>query len=288
MRKSHRNRIICLLVWSIMLAGVLPAGAETTKSSGTSLTEFLLRNEPMERNINVCELKPEGAAEDNLVPLLIFVHGATGSAYSLLPMANLVAKKGIAAITFECCGGTDDNPQSDGAELYPAHYSSRISDLEAVIAYAKTLDYVNQNNIFLLGESYGGITVMLDAPHHNEDIAGIIIQSSGLSEARTEDAPQNDDGTIDFSQLDYNGVIDEYIPESTMDFFAQYTGDVMLICGTADYAWPNTLASANSYMQREVGTIKVCPLQNDGHGYAAFMLASKNKAVHYVVDFIKP
>lgn len=276
-----------MLAVVLLLAITLPGAAESTKS-GSQLTEFPLRNEAMERNINVCEIKPEGASEEAKAPLVIFVHGQTGSAYSLLPMANLVAKQGIAVITFECCGGTNDSPKSDGAELYPAHYSSRISDLEAVLAYAKTFDYVDAKQIYLLGESYGGITVMLDAPRHNDDIAGIIIQSSGLSAGRTEEVAKNADETIDLSAIEGHGAVAEYIPESTLDYFPGYTGDVLFICGTADFAWNNTLASAEGYLPRETGSVKVSPLQNEGHGYAEFTMVSKLKCVELVVRFVSP
>lgn len=141
---------------------------------------YYVLNEETGRNIYTVQIKPTGLEENDKVPVMIYIHGGNGNANSLLPIAKRMAEIQCAGVLFECCGGNNgktSEPKSDGGDLYPSHYSSRISDLEAVLSQVKTLDFVDTDRVYVLGESYGGIVTCLAAPQHNEDFAGIILVS---------------------------------------------------------------------------------------------------------------
>ena len=105
---------------------------------------YYIHNDEMNRSIYAVQIKPKDLAEGEKVPLIIYVHGGNGTANSYIGLAKTLSEQKIAGLMFECCGGNNGKAsaaKSDGADLFPAHYSSRISDLEAVLAFAKTLGY---------------------------------------------------------------------------------------------------------------------------------------------------
>lgn len=50
----------------------------------------------------------------------------------------------------------------------------QAKDLNAVIEKVKTFEFVDTDNIFLLGSSMGGATVATSAVTHSNDIRGIV------------------------------------------------------------------------------------------------------------------
>lgn len=101
---------------------------------------YYIHNDEMNRSIYAVQIKPKDLAEGEKVPLIIYVHGGNGTANSYIGLAKTLSEQKIAGLMFECCGGNNGKAsaaKSDGADLFPAHYSSRISDLEAVLAFAK-------------------------------------------------------------------------------------------------------------------------------------------------------
>ena len=147
---------------------------------------YYIHNDEMNRSIYAVQIKPKDLAEGEKVPLIIYVHGGNGTANSYIGLAKTLSEQKIAGLMFECCGGNNGKAsaaKSDGADLFPAHYSSRISDLEAVLAFAKTLDFVDTNRVYLWGESYGGIVVEFCAVNHPNDVKGLLLVSTGLSDA---------------------------------------------------------------------------------------------------------
>lgn len=52
----------------------------------------------------------------------------------------------------------------------------QVEDLNAVIEKIKSEDFVDKDNIYLLGSSMGGVTVATCAVTHTGDIKGIILQ----------------------------------------------------------------------------------------------------------------
>lgn len=52
----------------------------------------------------------------------------------------------------------------------------QAEDLNAVIEKIKSEDFVDKDNIYLLGSSMGGVTVATCAVTHTDDIKGIILQ----------------------------------------------------------------------------------------------------------------
>lgn len=52
---------------------------------------------------------------------------------------------------------------------------TEVADLNAVVDMIKTLDFVDTDNIFLLGRSQGGFVSALTAAQREDDIQGMVL-----------------------------------------------------------------------------------------------------------------
>ena len=93
--------------------------------------------------------KPEG---EGPFPLLIYSHGY-GYNYVEFDLDEF-PKHGIAVYNFDFCGGSP-NSRSDGKSTEMS-VLTEADDLEAVLNYLKSLSYIDENNIYLTGNSQGG------------------------------------------------------------------------------------------------------------------------------------
>lgn len=242
-------------------------------SDACESSEYYILNEETQRHIYCVETRPAGLPEGEKVPAVIYVHGQSGYATNFSAIYTRLAEDYIAAFSFECCGGNRSGAKSEGSKLFPAHYTSRITDLETVLAKVKTLDYVDADHIFLFGESYGGVTVSLDVIDHNE-IPGIILLSTGISDTMLE--REDDDPT--------------YIPErdyaDPLEAIKGYAGDVICFNGQQDFAHDAGENQIAVYNQRGIGSAVFYSLENSDHSFSALSDEGKEFLIETMKDFI--
>ncbi len=113
---------------------------------------------------------PEGSGR---YPVVIFCHGFGGDFRGLAHHGEGFAKEGICCLFFDFCGG-GRNSLSDGA-MEEMTVMTECEDLEEVIEYVKALDYVDREQIFLQGESMGGLVSALTAAKRAEDIRALVL-----------------------------------------------------------------------------------------------------------------
>ena len=141
------------------------------------------------------------------------------------PVAKSLAKSGIACHTFDFYGWTSRSmgPESTkwfkGAPLevddaYEKQVLERVKDLNAVIKKVKTFDFVDTDNIFLLGSSMSEATVATAVVTHSDDIRAITLQYPAIN--------LNPDATVDGAPYNVN----------------KYTRNVLLLQGTTDKIVP--------------------------------------------------
>ena len=107
------------------------------------------------------------------MPAVIYSHGFDGSHHSGAQYAQALASRGYVVYTFDFCRGSPGS-QSDGSTLEMSVFTEK-EDLEAVIDMIQGLDYVDQNNIFLLGTSQGGAVSAIAGAEHENEIRGMIL-----------------------------------------------------------------------------------------------------------------
>ena len=245
-----------------------PKVLETT--STFEAHEYYLLNEITNRHVYSVETKPAGLQPGEKVPVVIYVHGGSGFATNFKSIYKQLATDKIAAFSFECCGGNRSEAKSEGSKLFSSNYTSRMTDLETVIAKVKTLDYVDTDRIYLFGESYGGLVCSLTAITHNE-LAGVILLSTGISD-EVMGADPNDPSYV--AEFDY---------ENPLEAIKGYTGDVICFNGQEDSAHDRGKNQIDVYNQRETGTAVFYSLENSGHSYSAL----SDEAKVFVVDTMR-
>lgn len=114
---------------------------------------------------------PQDAGEQ--MPAVIFSHGF-GENYQVgTQYAKALAEKGYVVYCFDFCGGSPGS-RSDGSTLEMSIFTEQ-ADLESVITMLISLDYVDKNNIFLIGTSQGGAVSAITAAALQEEIRGAIL-----------------------------------------------------------------------------------------------------------------
>ena len=114
---------------------------------------------------------PENAGEK--LPAVIFSHGFGGNYRVGAQYAEILAENGYAVYCFDFCGGSPGS-RSDGSTLEMSVFTEK-DDLDAVIETIRGLDYIDGDNIFLMGSSQGGAVSAIAAAERKEDIRGMIL-----------------------------------------------------------------------------------------------------------------
>ena len=245
------------------------------QSKAEKISEYVM-NEETDMRIFGYQLKPGGLEDGEKVPMVIYVHGGTVNSETLMKLSLAMQAKGIAGFPFECCGGdSSETAKSDGKEISPSHYSSRISDLSAIVEHVKTLPYVDTDKIYLVGESYGGLVISLYAANHNDEIAGIVLISSGIQDAV-------------LGVGDHKGVIEKYVPEDPYAEILKFSKDVLCFCGSNDIACEageQQIAYYNEH--RTQGTATYYELEGAGHGYNLYSIQQQlfvNETIYSMIN----
>ncbi len=113
-------------------------------------------------------------ADDNTkLPLIVVLRGGYGSEYWRETITgdsaySEIARKGYVVIAPQYRGGAIGKDELGGGDL---------NDVKNMIELAKELDYVDEDDIYLIGNSRGGLMVLLLAREHIEGVRGGAILS---------------------------------------------------------------------------------------------------------------
>lgn len=114
---------------------------------------------------------PQNAGER--MPAVIFSHGFGGNHQVGEGYAQALAQKGYVVYCFDFCGGGPGS-RSDGSALEMSVFTEK-ADLEAVMEMMRGLDYVDSENLFLMGTSQGGAVSAITGADHQEEVRGMIL-----------------------------------------------------------------------------------------------------------------
>ncbi|WP_069593268.1 S9 family peptidase [Methanosphaera sp. WGK6] len=103
---------------------------------------------------------------DDKIPLVVLSHGLSLNHTFMKAYAEKLLKKGIASYIFDFRGG-GYGCMSDG-KISDMSLLTEIDDLNTVMDYIKSLDYVDENKIYLAGHSQGGLISSLVAPRRSD------------------------------------------------------------------------------------------------------------------------
>lgn len=185
------------------------------------------------------EYKPEG---ENL-PVAIVSHGFLMWADTVRDYTRQLARRGYAAYCFDFCGGSiPGKGKSDGknTEMSPM---TEVEDLEAVIAYARSLPY-NGDELLLMGASQGGFVSAFAAAKPENKVSKLVLFYPAFcipDDARAGKMlfakfdPENIPDVINCGPITLGGCYPASVIK--LDPYAEivkYTGPVLIVHGTKD------------------------------------------------------
>ena len=185
------------------------------------------------------EYRPKGRK----LPIAIVCHGFMANMMTVKHYAQFLAEMGYAAFCFDFCGGCVMMGKSDG-KTTEMSVLTEVSDLKAVIEYAKEREYTDETSILLMGCSQGGFVSALAAAKLKSEIKKLVLFYPAL--CIPDDAKA---GKMMWAKFDPQNIPEIvkcgpmklgccYVSDAVnMDPFTEikgYAGDVLIVHGTAD------------------------------------------------------
>ena len=202
------------------------------------------------------------------MPAVIFSHGFGGTHSVGRQYAENLAENGYVVYCFDFCGGSPSS-QSDGSTLEMSLFTEQ-KDLEAVISMMQGLDYVDSENLFLMGTSQGGAVSAITGAAHPQEIRGMVLLYPAFVMVDNANELFSSAGEIpDTYYFMWMNVGRAYF-EPLLDYdiygaIAAYEQDVLILHGDADSIVPL------SYSERAVEvypSARLEVLHGAGHGFS--------------------
>lgn len=227
-------------------------------------------------------------------PIAVISHGfMANQMFSQIHAQNL-AKMGYAAFCFDFCGGTlvgsSDGDSTDMSVL------TEVEDLKAVIEFAKSQSYTDENELVLLGCSQGGFVSAIVAAEMKEEVDALILLYPAL--CIPDDARS---GEMMFAKFDPQNVpetfwcgpmrlgrqyVTDVIEMDPYEIIHQYTGKVLIIHGnqdkTVDISY--ALRAVETYSQAGAD-VEMKIIDKGGHMF--FRPIHAYKALGYIREYVR-
>lgn len=278
--KQEESQIMADDVTALAQAtGLIQNENSSSPTSGYSVRELSCERDGL--TINGVAYIPDGIQK---APTVIMSHGFNSNYVSNIAYAETLAESGIASYTFDFCGGSTGST-SDGSMLEMS-VLTEVADLNAVIDTMKTLDFVDTDNIFLLGRSQGGFVSALTAARRADDIQGMVLFYPAFVIQKDASKAYPDVSKIPERTTVLGVTVGRkyYEDALTLDFHNNiqgYTKDVLLIHGDRDSLVPL------SYSEEAVeayASAELIVLEGAGHGFYG---EDASKAISAVIGYIK-
>lgn len=201
-----------------------------------------------------------------------------------VPYAQVLAEKGYAVYCFDFCGGSYSS-QSDGSPL-DMSLRTEQADLEAVIRMVQELDFIDADNLFLMGTSQGGAVSAVTAADHPDEIRGLILLYPAFIMAeRANELFQSEEEIPDTYYFMWMEVGHEYFASLLgYDIYADiagYDSDVLLLHGDADTIVP---LSASERALEAFPSVSLEVLPGAGHGFSG---EDESTAIRLIADYLQ-
>lgn len=225
---------------------------------------------------------PQGAGR---VPTVVFAHGFGGNHDQELTLQETLAANGIAVYAIDFAGGTGYSPGQSEGDMMDMSVLTEQSDLEGALATVQARDFVDPNNIFLLGASQGGVVSTLTALAETDQFQGLMLLYPAFS--LFDDAHERF-GSESAIPNTYNlmglTVGRRYFEDAwNIDIFremAELNKPVTIYHGTADDIVPYRYAER---ARRSFPDASLTTVENGGHGFSG---SEQEQIAGQLVDFV--
>lgn len=182
---------------------------------------------------------PQNAGEK--MPTVIFSHGFGGNYQVGTQYAKGLVAEGYVVYCFDFCGGSQTS-RSDGSTLEMSIFTEQ-KDLEAVISMIQSLDYVDTDNLFLMGTSQGGAVSAITAAEHEDEIRGAVLLYPAfclvdMTKERFKSAEEIPDTYFSLWMTVGRAYAENLLDYDIYDAISAYKNDVLILHGDADNIVP--------------------------------------------------
>ena len=289
--KKLKSITVFILVFALVLMSFGASASDASSGSAIAKEDIWCVNQGAEiflgeTDANICGTMyyPAGFDGSKTYPIVIASHGfLASSAFFSMLWGEKLANAGYLVYAIDFCGGNlaDGGPfgmitRSDGDWLEMS-VLTEADDLNAVIDFIKTLDYVDQDKIFLFGQSQGGLVSALVAAEREEkglnDLAGIVllypyfnIADDVREKYPTEaDLPAESDAWLQDTQTGARYFRDAYTL-NVYEKIAGFSGNVLILQGVADTTVPYNAAVkalTESYANQNAALVLIAGAQSE-------------------------
>jgi dienelactone hydrolase len=186
-------------------------------------------------------------SDDDTVPLVLIVHQWKGISDYEKRRADMIAAEGYHAFVVDMYGkGIRPQTMEEAAaesDKYKSDPTLALTRLNAALAYAKTLNGVDDTKIAIMGYCFGG-TMALQLARSGADLKGAISFHGALSTPAPATAP----GIVKASLQIHHGADDPWVPKDEVDAFIAEMNAVK-----ADWMFISYAGAVHSFTEKEAG-----------------------------------
>lgn len=235
---------LCLaLALVAMLALTLPGCALAEEEEIVITGPFEIEQTEVEfpsRDVTLTGILTVPKGESEKYPMAILTHGFLGNTSDTDNLGEYLGKHGIAALQINLMGSG-----TSGGEYVNSDFNTQPEDILNALAYVKTLDVTDTNNLFLVGKSQGGFDSGLAALQCEDEINAICLWFPAFCIPDDFRA-----GKVMFQPFDVNdvpesvemfpgyavgkGMIEQAMAMNIEEIFPKFGKDVLIIHGEDD------------------------------------------------------
>ena len=222
--------------------------------------------------------------KDQKLPTIVISHGFGGNAERQDYYVQSLAKEGYVVYSFDFMGGNKNS--RSGNDTLKMSVFTEVDDLDVVVNTLKNQNFVDKNNIFLLGQSQGGVVSTIEGAKLKNEIKGLILVFPAF--VLFDDARELFKSVSDIPEVyNHRGTeVGKVYFEKSLGYdvyndMKNYDGKVLILHGTSDNVAPI------SYSRRAIETFKDAKLKEipgAGHGFRG---AQQEEVAKTIVDFVR-
>lgn len=216
-------------------------------------------------------------------PTVIISHGLGLTHTSVREYAEPFASMGLQCLIFDFADAS--NRSKSGTQTTKISIRTLERDLEAVFSWAEHARVVDNNKIFLMGQSIGGATSALVAAAHPKAIKGLILFFPAFSVGDEARARFGDEDGVPgtFEKFDGRVILGRRyaIDAMSVDFsgIGAFEGDVLIVHGDADERVPlrySQRAASDEYQSASLVTVPGAGHRFTGDNYELALQATES------------
>lgn len=286
-------------VWAEETAEIGDVQEETTQEGyieeGDGWKSVVTWTKNGDKNIYGEVYYPENYEEGQKYPTIIMSHGlsVTHEIYEKAGWAQLMAQQGYVCYIYDFCGGAP-NSLSD-LEFTEMSVMTEKSDLDAVMDFVKEQEFCDADQLYLMGQSQGGLVTVLQAADRADEVAGMILLYPAFTipdnvRAQFASAEEIPDGTFEMAKAELGRQYAEDVYElNVMETIGKYKGDVLIIHGLNDQTIPYSAsvdAIAGPYAESASELVLISGKQSV-HAFDIFYVEGQKYAHDAAVDYME-